>query len=66
MASDTWAECRPCGHRWVVVRVPIEVGAFGRALREARCPNCGSRSKDHLVYEPGRTPPAKGGTCSDG
>ncbi|PZU56383.1 MAG: hypothetical protein DI547_16680 [Sphingobium sp.] len=38
-----WARCRidVCGHRWVVVDLPMEIMKAANAMKRAKCPACG-------------------------
>lgn len=38
-----WAQCRVegCGHRWVVVFLPVEIMKAATAMKRATCPMCG-------------------------
>lgn len=51
-----WAKCRPCGHHWIVLYVPMTLTNVATLLKTAHCPMCASASKQHSVFEPGRTP----------
>lgn len=52
-----WALCRheSCGHRWVVVYLPMDLMRAATAMKRATCPMCG----DTRPYA--YAPPADGG-----
>jgi len=52
-----WALCRheSCGHRWVVVYLPMELTKAAKAMQRATCPMCG----DTRPYS--YAPPSDGG-----
>lgn len=41
--------CKPCGHEWPVAYTPMELGAFARTVKSARCPMCGRTSRNHFA-----------------
>lgn len=38
-----WAKCGGCSHCWPAAYVPMEAITFGRTIKAARCPMCGSK-----------------------
>jgi hypothetical protein len=38
-----WAKCGSCSHCWPAAYAPMEVMAFARTVKAARCPMCGGK-----------------------
>ena len=44
--------CEGCGHEWVIVYLPMELGKAARVMKRACCPACGASSKSIVVADP--------------
>jgi uncharacterized Zn finger protein len=42
---DMWVNCKQCGHEWVALRLPMEMGKAAKIMVKLRCPNCGADAK---------------------
>ena len=56
--------CKPCGHRFVSVYLPMEAVKAARTLSAARCPMCGSTGRQHFM-DPGPEPDREGPDMTD-
>ena len=57
--------CGQCEHRWPVVYLPMEAGRAARTMAAARCPMCGSTSRDHRLADDTLTWPPQRAAASD-
>ena len=46
---DMWVNCKSCGHVWVALRLPMEMGKAAKVMIKLHCPDCGADSKSIRV-----------------
>lgn len=40
-ANRLWVKCRPCGHVWAALHLPMEMTKAARCMKRIYCPACG-------------------------
>jgi Zn finger protein HypA/HybF involved in hydrogenase expression len=46
---DMWVNCKSCGHEWVGLRLPMEMGKAAKIMLKLHCPNCAADAKQIRV-----------------
>jgi uncharacterized Zn finger protein len=46
---DMWVNCKSCGHVWVALRLPMEMGKAAKVMIKLHCPGCAADAKQIRV-----------------
>ena len=50
-SRDMWVNCKQCGHEWVGLRLPMEIGKAAKIMANLHCPNCAADAEHIRVWK---------------
>ncbi len=53
--SPLWVQCLDCGHAWVALYAPMELGKAASLLRNLHCQNCGASASRISFGQPAQS-----------